>query len=1717
MAAVSSPAPAPVGLGIRRIVIFLKLPHFDEQICRELEVPQTVGQLKKQLDVGAGQELTVSHPRFPDQFALVESVRQLYDGCNIDGKAMVGTMLGKGTWFSDLMGHGYAVDESVRETLKDGCTPLRVTEPDECCVHILQGHSGFVLCLCVVGDVLFTGSQDWSVNSTSPITPASVVGDVLFTGSQDSTIMIWDLNNLQYIGTLPGHKGFVKCLDASYSKKALISGSADKSLKVWSLETFSPSCPGVTEQGEESDGQDAASKNAAPARLLSANLRLLLFVRRSCKRVGTRYACRGIDDEGDVANFLEVEQLCVLPTAEIHSLVQGAGGVPELTREHPEFAKAAFRKQQEALERIYGRTMYLNLLTERKLGEQILVEALTKQVHEYLKEVRRASYHTTRSVLVSPRGTTSGNRPRAESHASVGSFTFVPSSTSGSPNALSPMKEGQAATTTATTNSQPSSEVEFQLSFSVDAADADRCGGASRGVLIGTGAASSSTAGRSTPETLDTAAACKLSNSKSDSTWRLEQFGGSSPSSKGTTSSELPTWSHNSKGSSAQAQQQRPPDTAKRRLLLKHFDFHAKVLNSIDQLLPEVDRWSSELESYGFTSARCLPEELVGLVGAGSSCAGGMQLQLVRTTPPCVLDNTQGGVVRTNCMDCLDRTNLTQFGICWWFLRNVLQGVRKERDRTAEDPPPVGMAASTAAEPQPAQPGESDEQEEYNLFGGPAGNRAISRPVKIKILKAKPAPAQLQPQQAELAETPPSSSWGDYLADYFGGGSSGAVAAGSGSTHAKMLNIVGAGATSAAQVDAGPGGSYVHAANGSRTDGNLDSKRADAEVDARIRAELQALWADMGDQISEQTTGVASILSKMLREGTYSPYEFAWRSVARKYHAVVEDATRQECLDALLRSTALSDRFHKIVGKEQRKKLHVGNFTLYVGTWNLGGTVAPLADLEKTLPEVPRDVMVFNFQEVVDLGVATASSFMGGVWDAALESEINQRIDSCLKRKYLKGGSHAGGGSTFAAPPNPQPGSGQQPLSSAAPPSTSQTPLRTTSSPGRCAEKSYSRETPSETHQDGTKFANQDYIKQSSPNKSSGTSSTAGNANKQLYLKLKGVGMIGQYSVVFVREELAPLVSKIESQDIPEGMGGMAGNKGAVLIKFQLLETTVCFANVHLESGVANASTRYGQLADILSVGNIWNAERNRFNYDIVVAAGDFNFRLLKTRAVPIQQDEDVDENKGGVGAGGGRGRGQAFENLVDVYDGRGFDPELDPTAERRHADYVYKHWRSMVKFDQYLNEKASLQSLQRDAARHGNAIPESVSRQKNYLAFKEMPIVFPPTYRMQKGVHDYDLGRQPAWCDRILYAGRSVKLPSSAHRQQDVVTQRRSPAAGAGFDWHGGTSRLKKTQSVGATIGGRGAAGREEAAPRNATQGADTSSASDETSSAGVVEANVAAVQQVGGERVREVALSKNGEHLGPTRAPKIGIGPGMATDADHFYVTNPASAEQAFMGYTAYFSCVGSDHRPVVLDYLEGVLLEFHDKEEHGELMKKPQMVGDGLQEWQDANWRLQECQALSTVLLLVVELEEHAQDFTHLSSGVAIELDGLQEWQDANCLGGLSAENSSTAGHLQLHRDSPAESGATTGSLQNGFNTGEKMENQVGEQEGSGPTAFSRRNKPPELAGVAGALALSPKLGPLSPHSPRDWEYVGASPLHSAGNSEDAEFELVETADD
>ena len=54
-----------------------------------------------------------------------------------------------------------------------------------------------------------------------------------------------------------------------------------------------------------------------------------------------------------------------------------------------------------------------------------------------------------------------------------------------------------------------------------------------------------------------------------------------------------------------------------------------------------------------------------------------------------------------------------------------------------------------------------------------------------------------------------------------------------------------------------------------------------SDIERKLKEALQNMWADLGDVLSEQTTGVASILGTLLRTGkvsTYTYWEQGWRS-----------------------------------------------------------------------------------------------------------------------------------------------------------------------------------------------------------------------------------------------------------------------------------------------------------------------------------------------------------------------------------------------------------------------------------------------------------------------------------------------------------------------------------------------------------------------------------------------------------------------------------------------------------------------------------------------------------------------------------------------------------------------------------------------------------------------------------------------------------------------
>ncbi|KLU83662.1 synaptojanin 2 [Magnaporthiopsis poae ATCC 64411] len=127
-------------------------------------------------------------------------------------------------------------------------------------------------------------------------------------------------------------------------------------------------------------------QSSAPLRESRAGMPSYLTVisRLSCRRAGTRFNSRGIDDDGNVANFVETETIYWSPSGVVFSYAQVRGSVPifweqtagllpghqkiTITRS-PDGTQPAFNKHFEELEQTYGAVHVINLLSESKPGE----------------------------------------------------------------------------------------------------------------------------------------------------------------------------------------------------------------------------------------------------------------------------------------------------------------------------------------------------------------------------------------------------------------------------------------------------------------------------------------------------------------------------------------------------------------------------------------------------------------------------------------------------------------------------------------------------------------------------------------------------------------------------------------------------------------------------------------------------------------------------------------------------------------------------------------------------------------------------------------------------------------------------------------------------------------------------------------------------------------------------------------------------------------------------------------------------------------------------------------------------------------------------------------------------------------------------------------------------------------------------------------------------
>lgn len=111
------------------------------------------------------------------------------------------------------------------------------------------------------------------------------------------------------------------------------------------------------------------------------------------------------------------------------------------------------------------------------------------------------------------------------------------------------------------------------------------------------------------------------------------------------------------------------------------------------------------------------------------------------------------------------------------------------------------------------------------------------------------------------------------------------------------------------------------------------------------------------------------------------------------------------------------------------------------------------------------------------------------------------------------------------------------------------------------------------------------------------------------YVLLSSHSLVGLYLLVFVKASLTNVVTQVQTSEVKLGFKGQMGNKGALLVRFLIGATSFCLGNVHLVSGGDKASQRQSQLEQILNSNFPGRPNYSVRQHDVVVLAGDFNFR----------------------------------------------------------------------------------------------------------------------------------------------------------------------------------------------------------------------------------------------------------------------------------------------------------------------------------------------------------------------------------------------------------------------------------------------------------------------------------------------------------------------------
>ncbi|RYP54423.1 hypothetical protein DL768_000794 [Monosporascus sp. mg162] len=232
-----------------------------------------------------------------------------------------------------------------------------------------------------------------------------------------------------------------------------------------------------------------------------------------------------------------------------------------------------------------------------------------------------------------------------------------------------------------------------------------------------------------------------------------------------------------------------------------------------------------------------------------------------------------------------------------------------------------------------------------------------------------------------------------------------------------------------------------------------------------------------------------------------------------------------------------------------------------------------------------------------------------------------------------------------------------------------------------------------------------------------------------LYHLLHSATLVGLFTCIFVKSSIHGRIRSLSSSEVKRGMGGLHGNKGAIIVRFMVDDTSLCFINCHLAAGQSQANARHNDIREILETA-VFQPELDPavrmdsytgggdgtmiLDHELCLLNGDLNYRIDT-----MSRDTVVNAVKAG--------------NLAKL-----LERDQLLVAKRRNPAFKLR-------------------------------------------AFEEAPITFAPTYKYDVGTDNYDTSekkRSPAWCDRLLHRGGG-RIQQLDYRRHEVRVSDHRPVTG--------------------------------------------------------------------------------------------------------------------------------------------------------------------------------------------------------------------------------------------------------------------------------------------------------------------------------------------------